>query len=83
VNTAMNRSISIKWGEFLDYSRNSPPPPPIRNLLRRIIGENGLMEGRVVGKKLLVRKKHHVEVSCGKDKGIVAANIVPCGGTWY
>jgi len=24
-----------------------------------------------------------MEVSCGKDKAIFAANIVPCGGIWY
>ena len=41
------------------------------------------MEGQVVGKKLIVRKKHHVEVSCGKDKAIFVANTVPCGGIWY
>jgi len=54
-----------------------------RTLLRGVVGENGLMEGQVVGKKFIVRKKHHVEVSCGEDKAIFAANTVPCGGIWY
>jgi hypothetical protein len=41
------------------------------------------MEGQVVGKTLIVRKKHHMEVRCVKDKAIVAANTVPYDGIWY
>jgi hypothetical protein len=32
-----------------------------------------VLEGQVAGKKLIVCKNHHMAVSCGKDKLVIAA----------